>query len=320
MFQGSIIAAPADPEDLHGLRARISHETAGDYGRFRRSLKPHFGIVKRDIALGYVVLGLTLIVAGRAEGLGAGLFSAALGAIVIGYAVAYLQLFIHEAAHFNLAADRRRNDRLANWLICWQVGTSIDSYRRTHAEHHRSLGEDGDTEVSYRHPLSVRFMIEMATGIHALRVFATRKAQKNGKRNGASARPLLIGASIHFTLVALLVLAGAWPAALAWIMGMGSVYPLFATLRQLIEHRPLAGQTRAGAVTRLFGHDIFSRTFGGAGFNRHLLHHLEPQISYTRFKEFEDYLMQTSARDALDARRSSYTRTFADLIRDSRNA
>ena len=33
----------------------------------------------------------------------------------------------------------------------------------------------------------------------------------------------------------------------------------------------------------------FSRYFGGAGFNRHLLHHLDPSISYTRFDEFERF-------------------------------
>ena len=37
----------------------------------------------------------------------------ALGAAAIGYAIAYLQLFIHEAAHFNLHPNRRTSDRLA---------------------------------------------------------------------------------------------------------------------------------------------------------------------------------------------------------------
>ena len=54
---------------------------------------------------------------------------------------------------------------------------------------------------------------------------------------------------------------------------------MFATLRQLLEHRPAPGQIAGAAVTRMFGTDLFSRTFGGAGFNRHLLHHIEPQVS-----------------------------------------
>ena len=249
-----------------------------------------------------------------------GLAAAAVGAVGIGYVVAYLQLFIHEAAHYNLAADRRANDRFADRLICWQVGTSIAAYRRIHAEHHRHLGGDDDSEVSYRHKLTARFLVEMVTGIHAVRVFAGRSggSPKAAKAPGAL-RPLAIGAGLHVLLIAGLILAGAWPAALAWLGGMGVFYPLFATLRQLLEHRPSPGQSEGTAVTRLFGRDVFSRTFGGAGFNRHLLHHIEPQVSYTRYDELEAYLMRTSIAPALDARRATYAGTFAALLREGRN-
>ena len=84
------------------------------------------------------------------------------------------QLFIHEAAHYNLAPTRQANDKLADRLICWQVGTTIAAYRRTHAEHHRHLGGPHDTEISYTRRLTPRFLIEMVTGIHALRVFTGR--------------------------------------------------------------------------------------------------------------------------------------------------
>ena len=247
-----------------------------------------------------------------------GLIAAGLGAVGIGYAIAYLQLFIHEAAHYNLAATRRANDLIADWLICWQVGTSIAAYRRTHAEHHRHLGRVEDTEISYTRALTGRFLAEMATGIHALRVFAGRA----GGGEGAPPRrlkPLLVGAAAHAVIVAALLALGAWPAALAWLGGIGIVFPLFATLRQLLEHRPVRGQTAHGAVTRLFGNDPLSRSFGGAGFNRHLLHHIEPQVSYTRYDSLEAYLMRTSIAPALDARRAGYARLFADLLREGRH-
>ena len=68
----------------------------------------------------------------------------------------------------------------------------------------------------------------------------------------------------------------------------------------------------------MFGGDVFSRTFGGAGFNRHLLHHIEPQVSYTRYDALEDWLMNTSIAPALDVRRASYVRTFAALVSEGR--
>jgi len=324
MVEGNSTTAGREPEDLAGLRRRIDIETGYAYRELRRALTADFGRVKRDIALGYVAIAAVLAVVSLADGLIAGLAAAALGAVAIGYGVAYLQLFIHEAAHYNLASNRAANDRMANGLICWQVGTDIAAYRRTHADHHRHLGLGGDTEVSYTRPLTLRFALEMVTGIHALRVFLGRDKEEKPVSVSASRAPLIRGAAVHLALLVFLIAAGAWPAALAWVGGMGVFFPLFATIRQLLEHRPtseMSGLTEGageGAVTRLFGDGLIASTFGGAGFNRHLLHHLEPQISYTRLRELETFLMGTSARPALDARRSTYLATFRELWANDR--
>ncbi len=320
MFQQPILAPVADPENLPDLRARVRAECGTAYSRFCRSLEPDYAKVRRDILGGYAALAAILIIVGIVPGLVAGLAAAALGAIGIGYAIAYLQLFIHEAAHYNLAPTKAANDRLADRLICWQIGTSIAAYRRTHAEHHRHLGGPGDTEISYTNRLTPRFLLEMVTGFHALRVFSGRAGgAETARAPGGARKPLIVGAAAHLSILAGLLVLGAWPAAIAWIGGIGIFFPLFATLRQLLEHRPAPGQTEGAAVTRMFGRDLFSRTFGGAGFNRHLLHHIEPQVSYTRYDALEAWLMGSSIAPALDARRASYGRTFADLVREGRN-
>jgi fatty acid desaturase len=320
-LQPDVLAA-IDRDDLVSLRTLLITETGIDYSRYRRSLSADYRKVWLDIAAGYACLILIIAITASVRGVLPGIVAALLGAIGIGYTIAYLQLFIHEAAHGNLAPGRKANDRLANALIAWQVGTRIADYRRTHSEHHRSLGEDGDTEVSYRKNLTPRFILEMIVGVHAVRVFLSRKPapDRTAKQSsGGKAKALqgpLIGAGIHLALIGSLLAAGAWPAALAWIAGAGSIYPLLATLRQILEHRPLRIEGEGGAVTRLFGDGILSKTFGGAGFNRHFLHHLEPQISYTRLADFEAYLSGTIIGPSLAARRSSYFRTFASLLRD----
>ncbi len=317
MSQRPIVAADAPPVTPAAFRQLMLVETGQRYAAFRKTLTPRYGRVLIDIAFGYAALAALLGLTAQATGLAGGIGAAAIGSIGIGFFVAYLQLFIHEGAHHNLAADRRTNDRIADWLICWQVGTSIAAYRSTHAEHHRHLGKPGDTETSYRHALTFRFVTEMLTGVHALRVFAERKAQPRTKAAAPSRLPLLRGLVLHGILLTGLVLAGGWPAALAWCGGVAIVFPFFATLRQLLEHRPTPGMIDEGdAVTRLFGDGPFARTFGGAGFNRHLLHHLEPQISYTRLGDLEAYLCGTSMAGHLDARRASYVGTFAELIQE----
>jgi fatty acid desaturase len=324
MFQGPIVAADALPLTPAAFRQRMLVETGPLYAAFRKTLTPHHGRVLSDIALGYAALTGWLVLVGQTSGvvagpggIVAGLGGATAGAIGVGFLIAYLQLFIHEAAHFNLAATRKTNDRVADWLICWLVGTSISAYRATHAEHHRHLGRDGDTEVSYRHALTPMFVAEMLTGIHALRVFRARRGQTRSNAAMVSRAPLLRGLSLHAVIVGALLWFGWWPAVLAWLGGIGVAFPFFATIRQQLEHRPTANMRDAGdAVTRLFGDGPLARIFGGAGFNRHLLHHLEPQVSYTRLGELETFLKNTSLAELLDARRASYLGTFSELIRE----
>lgn len=314
-----------DADHWPPLLARVNAETVNGYAKFRRSLTPDFAIVWRDITLGYFALAGVVVAVAQAPGLVGGIAAAAIGAVAIGFLIAYLQLFIHEAAHFNLAADRARSDRLADLVIAWQVGTTIAAYRRVHFEHHRHLGHDDDGERSYVHRLSWSLLAEMVTGIHALRIFMARARAPKGKGDAApkAIAPLLRGAAIHLALLTAMIALGAWPAALAWLGGMAIFFPLFATLRPLLEHRPTGTDVQLltgprDAVTRMFDDGLFARLFGGAGFNRHLLHHWEPQVSYTRLAELDAYLGRTSIGPIIDARRTTYFRAFRDILAHDR--
>lgn len=313
----SKFAAAIDPA---AFRQIMTREMGSKYIEFRNGLAPDYRRVHIDIGMGYGALFLWMAIIGQANGLLFGLGTAAIGVVGVGFLIAYLQLFIHEAAHFNLAANRDDNDRMADWLISWQVGTSIGAYRATHFDHHRHFGVEGDTEVSYRHALSVKFMIEMLTGVHALRVFSNREAVsagKTSKRSKASRLPLVRGLCIHLVIIVASFLAGWWPATLAWIGGVAIAFPFFATLRQLLEHRPIGAMSDEGyATNRLFEDSAFARIFGGAGFNRHFLHHLEPQVSYTCFAELEQFLMATSLAPTLDAHRATYFGTLGQLLNE----
>ncbi len=313
-----------DADHWPSILSRLTVETANDYGRFRRSLTADYAIVWRDLALGYGALAVIVALVALVPGVIGGLAAAVCGAVAIGIAIAYLQLFIHEAAHWNLAADRARSDRIADALISWQVGTSIAAYRRVHFDHHRHLGHHDDGERSYTHALSWRLIVEMLTGIHAMRIFLVRAQQAPAAGSGAQApdksiRPLLRGVVVHGVLLIGMLCAGAWASALAWIGGMAIVFPLLATLRPLLEHRPAASDSNVlsgprHAVTRIFDDGVLARIFGGAGFNRHLLHHWEPQVSYTRLADLDHYLARTSVGTIIDARRTTYLQAFRDIL------
>ena len=67
-------------------------------------------------------------------------------------------------------------------------------------------------------------------------------------------------------------------------------------------------------MNRIFGNDFFSRYFGAAGFNKHFLHHIDPSISYTAFKEMESFLNNSNMSDVLKSNKLSYFQTFKSLF------
>jgi fatty acid desaturase len=323
---------------FHKIRSRLVDDQGRNYVEFVRGIRPDYSRVYRDIAFGYMMLIVTAIVAAyllRTRMPSGAVI--AISSLSFGYWIAYLQLFIHEAAHFNLAADRRVSDRLGNMLIAWMVGTSVAKYRKIHFEHHRSLGTTKDTEPSYFYPLNAFFIVKSLCGLRALEVWFFRRQRlrstiDNTESGGASSRPArasisendngpatigvadcFVGVLAHVVVVIGTLALGSWPLATAWIVGVGMVFPFFAALRPVLEHRNEAAASSVdyrrvnhGAFTRLFGDGPFSATFGGAGFNRHLLHHWEPQVSYTKLPDIERFLARTAMKPVMESRRTTY--------------
>ena len=133
---------------------------------------------------------------------------------------------------------------------------------------------------------------------------------------------LLAGGFVNLLYVAVLAYLAQWVLIGAWVIGVIAWFPFFGVLRQILEHRdeyanPETDYTTAvhGAIHRLFGDGLLASTLGGAGFNRHLLHHWDPQVSYTRLRDLERFLMDTEGAAYLQAQKTSYTKTFWTLFK-----
>jgi fatty acid desaturase len=300
------------------------------YRDFKNTLAPRLGLVWGQLALSYLLIaGTTAAIAWmhrmhpRFTPL-----TIVLGSLFYGYLIAYIKLFFHEAAHYNIARSRRMNDLLANLFIGLLDGQDIKRYREIHFDHHRYLGTPRDTERTYFESINVRFFLEILTGIKPFKIFLRREKVTQEKREGGSAKSkgtllvqLGLGMVLNGAFVAGLVFLGYWPAAAAWVVGMAIFYPAFATLRQVLEHRSQGAQASIdysqvphGEVHRMFGSGPLASTLGGAGFNRHLLHHFEPQISYTCLGDLEKYLLDTELAAYLQQQRTSYGKTFRQLF------
>jgi len=298
------------------------------YTAFRAALTPRYGVAWLHIGLGYG--GLLAVLAGcgwlQLRGV-PGWLTVPLGAVAAGYGLAYLHLFIHEAAHFNLARDRGTNDRLANLFVGLIVGMDIKRYRAVHFDHHRYLGTTRDPERTYFDALDWRFILQSLLGVRVLKVLRSRQgtpARHSGGDADAVAGGkwmLLAGAALNLVLCVAWLGVGLWQVALVWLGGMAVMFPFFAAVRQVLEHRGDEAMAHVdyarvdhGPISRMFGNGPLASTLGGAGFNRHLLHHWDPQLPYTRLAEAEAFLRTTAFEPLLRARQTTYAGAFRRLF------
>jgi fatty acid desaturase len=281
----------------------VFDENGVKYSVFRTSLQPHYSKVMVDILKGYLfilLLSILIILSEYYFNLPWWLIIPA-GSLFIGYIAAYLALFIHEAGHYNIHPDKRRNDRLAILFLCIPFGLSITAYRKIHWQHHIHLGTPSDTENSYFNGFTKLFLLESLTGIHLLRTMKRKEGNKllTSEQRKNSKAMLLAGILFHLIILVISLLFGFWKFAITWFLGFLIFFPFFATIRQILEHRDeLARHTTDffkqphGKTSRLFIHTLLSSSFGSAGFTRHMIHHWDPHISYTRLKDIEDFLLR----------------------------
>jgi fatty acid desaturase len=313
------------------LKATLVDEEGVRYRDFRASLETRWAVVWMHVALGYGALAaLVALLAVFADISAAGIAVAVAGGLAIGYTLEFLSNFFHEAAHYNVAPGRARNDRVANVLIAWMFGRSIQAYRRIHFQHHRALGTTMDSENSYFDGLGAGYLAAGLFGLKAVRtmrryreVEREQAARDGGPEQGPVSRLgwMAVAAGIDLGVAALLLVVGSPIAAIAWLWGVLFVFPFFGSLRQLLEHRSEDADSRVdyrkvdhGATNRLFGDGPLASTLGSAGFNRHALHHWEPTVSYTRLRDIQRYLEGTDLAPAIRERRTTYADTFLRLL------
>lgn len=300
------------------------------YLDFRKQLTPNYYLVWTHLLLGYIslisIVAITVFMDLKFDSFVPILIL--ISGFLIGYVLHYILAFFHEAAHYNLAKNKALSDRLANIFIGLLFGQEIKSYRLIHFPHHQYLGTPKDTERTYFEPLTVQFIIESLTGIKLFKLLLFRiknlhseKAYSTIKNKKKVNPQIIFGLLFNGCVVLGSAILGIWALTGAWLIGMMIFMPLLTSIQQVLEHRDEFASRDIdyrkqphGQTNRLFGDGLVASTFGSAGFNRHLLHHWEPQISYTRFKELEDFLMDTQAATIIIKHRTTYFQAFVRLF------
>ncbi|MFT3681416.1 MAG: fatty acid desaturase [Ferruginibacter sp.] len=320
-----------DEKRFHSIKAALVNSGGITYIDFKKTLRPHYSKIAFDITKGWLGIAACIIAGVYINTLEAAWLKILLSfadAVLLGFTVNYLGNFFHEASHYNIAPAKEQNDLLANCFLGILQAQHIKHYRQVHWLHHVHLGTPEDTEHSYFTALTPRFFIESLTGIRAARIFLFRSntagngsKEKNTATKKQKLAMLFAGALFHLSALVIAVISGQYWLAGIWLLGFGTFFPFFGSLRQLLEHRGEWARHQNnyfkephGKLTRIFSGTAFAAAFGSAGFDRHLLHHLEPQVSYTNLKELETFLSNTEVAAQLQKQKTSYLKTFISLL------
>ena len=322
-----------DEKTFHQLKHSLKNSQGISYHSFKKTLRPSYATIWIQILSGWIFLiGILVLLAYSTmiiETPWLNILFTVVTSLLIGFTVNYLLNFFHEAAHFNISPSKKGNDLSANIFLGILQAQGIKHYRVVHWQHHVHLGETADTERSYFDALTARFIIESLTGIRAFKIFIFRNnnvsTQANNKVSADVIKEgqhmLFFGILFHTTVLVLFFLIHQYWLIAAWLLGFGTFFPFFSSLRQLLEHRSeLADKAKDyrliahGKLSRLFNNNLVASLFGSAGFTRHLLHHFEPQISYTNLKEVETFLLDTDLGPALQKQKTSYSKVFIALL------
>ena len=213
---------------------------------------------------------------------------------------------MHECAHTHVFKDRKWSDVLAKRVVAPLVFADFDAYRRRHWDHHKFIGEEGETKDAYLIDIRgvglVKAFARCALMVEAARKFFNQKLGRDA--DPRAGRKWLIDLAI-FQLVfsiSLLLTARAFNgdsgwgtavyyAAVAYIVvylyGLMSLTVFMASLRAIAEHQVYdTSSARAGyAALRNFSCNPLSRFLMGAyGFGEHYTHHRAPAIPYYRLR------------------------------------
>lgn len=312
-------------------REEIANSKGLSYSEYRKTLQPKYWRVWADIALGYAMLILGIVGAIHVQSAGPYYQWTAVFAfsLYFGWWHLFLQNFLHASAHYNLASSRSLNDRLSNAFIGCLIGQNIRNYRPIHFTHHRELGTTRDSEISYFEALTPKFIVQSLTGIRAAKVLLSWKERKKVAPSGETGSTgfsvpdcqVFVAAGIHGLLCLLAVTFHWWILLVSWFAGLLMVFPFLNAVRQLLEHRDENAPSDKdfktfdhGEVNRMFGSGPIASTIGSAGFNRHLLHHWEPNVSYTNLPEIEQFLGDSNVAPVLARHQTGYFPTFIRLF------
>ncbi|MGE4130047.1 MAG: fatty acid desaturase family protein [Bdellovibrionales bacterium] len=244
-----------------------------------------------------------------------------------------LFIMVHEGVHKHLAARKRWNDRIANWLAAYPVLFDMDTYRETHYRHHEHLNTDKDPDWIRKKDLAEwNFPVtkaKIAAFLPYFMIFAGLKEwcqivlfysglTRRETFTSSMLRKRLIKKTLFFALAATIITAlHGWSMVfLYWIAPLFLVFPLLQRIRSVGEHFGLPREHELNSSRDITSGPLENSLFSPHNVNLHLCHHLYPAIPSYNLPTAHRTLMQKPNFAASAHVNDSYVLFGKSVLRD----
>ncbi|WP_321817254.1 MULTISPECIES: fatty acid desaturase family protein [unclassified Paraburkholderia] len=235
-----------------------------------------------------------------------------------------LLVLMHDASHYLLSRDKRRNDLLANLLLTFPLTISTSRYRAHHLAHHRHLNtaDDPDYADAFAPPtraLLWRALLRDVTGLSTLQSLRSMDSfgvfGLFGRKDEASRSECRWFVAFVVAVAITATIAHAWSGLLIyWLAPMVLFLPPILRIRSLSEHagraaEPVASDARSvapGLLERLL--------FAPCNINCHWEHHLFPQVPSYRLGVLSARLAEHLPESAATRRTRGYLLGHASML------
>jgi len=240
---------------------------------------------------------------------------------------------LHECAHYLVFSKKKGSNILGKYIIAPMVFADFEAYQKRHWDHHKFLGEEGETKDTYlidiRGMKVLQFLLRCVLMAEAASKFFKQTQTETAKKSYAWIFNFLVFQS--FFALSLLLIAridsDEWLTALyhavvaygfVYLYGLMSLTVFMAALRAIAEHQQYDNySTKQGYATlRNFRCNLVSRFLMGVyGFGEHYTHHRIPGMPYYKLKEATAEMAQ---EDASLRPGKDYFSVLAEIIRGRR--
>jgi len=210
---------------------------------------------------------------------------------IIGARQHALLILMHDGAHWRLANNKKTNDIISNLFLSYPLFVSVENYRSSHLEHHKSLNTEFDPDYirkrgqsDWRFPKSknkilVLFLLDLlGYGLIEMmkKIMRFNVSAKDGKP-----KKNYIKLSFYISFFSLLLIThqlSNW--VILWLIPALTLLPALLRLRSIAEHFGLSWSEELTSSRNTNTNFLENLLLSPHNVSQHLDHHLFPSVPF----------------------------------------